>query len=556
MGRTATRGTKQGPVSGLERARYRAVIGDDGEWGRPTIATARQVCALACVDPSKLRAPRVDDDADAAKAFAVALDLVIRLGDQGEEGAQLTWNGMFDALARYWSVSYREAQQRGAQVTYNMAPRTIRAAWREMRWAGFDVEAIWTLLVKPAAALGKLYTLRRKSGKGHALGRNVQLIEGQTLDDARFALVSDGQYVRPDDRRLFLADDLAPRLPPRQEIFEEQSYETVTLGERSRRVLSLLESARVRFYVGQFRQDFEARPELAAWRPIYEQTAGLVPEYDLAGRSFVEIKSRFFRAVNRRFHAADFWPEHVADALRPRWFGLEPRLHEEPGPMKLSNLLETMFVGDELASAFVDRDISSSQTQVLAVFLGLPDLEHLASDPTQKFKVWLARQLWALHARDALLAPGYNGPEDERLVAFIKEHWMRRNYGGKFGQIVRDLAKDTNKSSYGPGWKADVFKTGGVNQAERHWRRFLAALPAWEREVSRFLDVCQDIGRDADWEYGITLDDPLDGAPIQWKPIRRAIDHIATGKHRVEVLRPGITFRKRRYNGRQVRKFL
>ncbi len=506
---------------------------------------------MAGVDPWTLRAPRVDDNADAAQAFVVALDLIVRLGDQGQDGAQLTWNGIFDALARHWSVSYREAQRRDAVVTYSMAPRTICAAWREMRWAGFDVEAIWTLLVRPTGALTKLYTLRRKSGKGHALGRKVQLVEGQLLDDVRCAILSDGQYVRPDHRRLLLADDHAPPLPPRQEVYEEQPYETVTLGERSRRVLSLLESARVQFYVGRFRQDFEARPELAAWRPIYEQTSGIVPEV-------VDIRSRFFRAVNRRFHAADFWPEHVPGNLRPRWFGATP--YPVEGFIDLDSRdqygePELARFEDEVPNTLVERDIASSQTQVLAVFLDLPDLEELACDPMQKFKVWLAQQLWALHERDAVLAPGYNGPDDERLVAFIKELWMRRNYGGKFGETVRDLAKDKHKATYGPGWSADVFKTGGVDHAGRLWDRFLASLPEWERAISQFLKVCQSIGREADWEYGITLDDPLDGSEIQWNPIRRAIARVATGKHHVEVLRPGVTWRRRDVEGRMIRRF-
>jgi hypothetical protein len=76
--------------------------------------------------------------------------------------------------------------------------------------------------------------------------------------------------------------------------------------------------------------------------------------------------------------------------------------------------------------------ISSSQTQLLAAFLDLPALEALARRTDMKFKAWLARQLWALHERENVLA-GYAGPHDPRLVAFIKELWMRRNYGGKFG---------------------------------------------------------------------------------------------------------------------------
>jgi hypothetical protein len=133
---------------------------------------------------------------------------------------------------------------------------------------------------------------------------------------------------------------------------------------------------------------------------------------------------------------------------------------------------------------------------------------------------------------------------------------MRRNYGGKFGQTVRDLAKAENCATYGPGWNVDVFKTGGINRAERYWLRFLASLPAWERTIDKFLQACQLLGREADWHDGIRFDDPLDGSEIQWNPIQLATDRVPTGKRHIEVLRPGVTVRRRAEEGRIVRRFL
>jgi len=555
-------GSRRGPISRTDREKYRTLIADDVEWGRPTLATAKAVCELVGVDSFAFRAPRVPDNADAAQALVVALDYLLYVGDQGPDGAQLLWNGVFDSVARHWSASYRDAERRGASVSYYMDPSTIRATWRELKWAGFDLEAIWEGLVGRTGGLAQLCTIGRTSGKGHARGRRVGLIEGPLLDDVRYAILSDQQYERPDRRRLLLADEEARPLPPRQAMSEERPYERVMLSERSRRVIGLLESTRVRFYVGRFREDYDAHPDpawRAAWRPIYEQTAGLsvAPDrWSLDGvdanvksenRSYVEIRSRFFRAVNRRFHAADFWPEHVPDALRTRWFGLTPRLTREPAT------LGEALLRDQWAFEFVERDISSSQTQLLAVFLNEPELEALACDPAKKFKVWLAERLWALHKRERVLAAGYEGPRDDQLVAFIKELWMRRNYGGKFGQTARDLAKPENRAMYGPGWNTDVFRTGGVNRAERYWLRFLASLPPWERTVSKFLDACQLLGREADQDCGIRFDDPLDGAEIQWNPIRRAMDRVPTGKRHIEVLRPGITIRRRGADGRTKR---
>ena len=85
---------------------------------------------------------------------------------------------------------------------------------------------------------------------------------------------------------------------------------------------------------------------------------------------------------------------------------------------------------------------------------------------------------------------------------------------------------------------------------------FLAALPAWGQSVTHLLDVCRDIGRNVDWEHGLMLDDPLDGAKILWNPIQRAMDNVPTGKHLVRVRRPGVSRKVRRSDGREVRKFL
>jgi hypothetical protein len=328
----------------------------------------------------------------------------------------------------------------------------------------------------------------------------------------------------------------------------------VNLNQRSRDVLSILEASRLRFNVGQFREDYEAAADFLGdrrrcpckreqrwayeklvafvndFRGVYERTAGF---YDTG---LVYIRSRFFRAQYRRFHAADFWPEHVPAEFRERWFGVDtsPRGFDEPTP----------------TNRFVEQDISSSQTQLLAAFLGLPDLEELAGRRDPTFKVYLARQLWALHERDSdVLADGYTGPEDPRLVAFIKEHWMRRNYGGKISQVARELAREPE--TYGPGWRCDIFAPGdgrrpaGVTVAETLAARFLASLPPWSSDVTTFLEACQYIGRQADPYRGVVFADSLDGAEIRWNPVQRATKKI--GDYKIEALLPGrLTGRKNR----------
>jgi len=141
-------------VSGPERVRYRARIASDTDWGRPTETTARAICAVLYVDPMTLVTSRDREDKVAAQAFVVAIDWVIRLGDRSEveedhldaePGARLTFNGLFDALAGHWSIRYRNAQKRGAKVSYDMSEATLTAdddcVWRELLAAGVNVEA-------------------------------------------------------------------------------------------------------------------------------------------------------------------------------------------------------------------------------------------------------------------------------------------------------------------------------------------------------------------------------------------------------------------------------
>jgi hypothetical protein len=574
---------KLGPISTLYRARYRTRIASDADWGRPEHTTADRVCALVGIDPSTLVTSRGANVAVAGQAFTVALNTIVMLGDRGK-GARLTRNTLFEALARYWSVRYRRARRRhGARTSYDMRRSTLRRSWRQLIAAGVNFDAIWDLLVRqieipiprvrvrvpspphgnvtilssPHGGLAQLYTLRLKWGRGHAEGRTVELRDGPVLDGVRQAIAQDEQYHRPLHRRVLLADKNARPLAMRHKTCEERPYDVVNLGQRSKDVLAILEASHWRFYVEQFREDFDyltkwiathqpqtwrqwrareaRRGTVNGWRTAYEQTSRLADlKRDADGRAYVAIRSRFFRAINRRFHAQDFWPEHVPGYLRERWFG-----PDEVSAYDIEHEFEV-----SVTQSFVESDVSSSQTQIISVFLGLDaaagndlDLEALATDPHKKFKAWLAERLWDYHQRNNVLAPGY-APNDERLIAFVKELWMRRNYGGKFGRTVRDLADDT--ATFGPGWNSNIFASRGITRVEGFWNRFLASLPAWSKEVTTFLDACQHIGQHADPQRGVVLRDPLDGARVRWNPITRAPDTIPLGKSHLALSASGV----------------
>src|SRR5262249_56504658 len=71
-----------------------------------------------------------------------------------------------------------------------------------------------------------------------------------------------------------------------------------------------LDSATLRVHRKQYDK---MRAFLRGFRGVYEQTAGI-------SQDRVEIRSRFFRAINRRLNAADFWLEQPPSFCRERWF--------------------------------------------------------------------------------------------------------------------------------------------------------------------------------------------------------------------------------------------
>ena len=110
---------------------------------------------------------------------------------------------------------------------------------------------------------------------------------------------------------------------------------------------------------------------------------------------------------------------------------------------------------------------------------------------------------------------------------------------------MRSLARDP--VTFGPGWNSNVFATGGVRRAESYWNRFLSTLPAWSNAVTTFLAACRYIGQHADPQHGLVFTDPLDGAEIQWNPVRRARRKLPAGEHYIEVQLPGVLWKRRRF---------
>jgi hypothetical protein len=232
---------------------------------------------------------------------------------------------------------------------------------------------------------------------------------------------------------------------------------------------------------------------------VYEQLRTGKPRGLLEiGNVVVLIKSRFFRAINRRFHAAHFWPECVSGKLdqMDRWESLarhlRRRVREKTSPRDRWFGFPDPHYGFE-GARLDGRDVSSSQTQILAILLGLDELERLAGPAADKsFKFYLAEEVWRAHREGRLpLRDGFAGPTD--LVQMAKTLWTRVLYGGKLREIVWDnpgwIAGDPPKEQY----------PAAVSEAERHLSHFLESLP-WhgkrgDRQVGDFFHACRRIAR-------------------------------------------------------------
>jgi hypothetical protein len=249
------------------------------------------------------------------------------------------------------------------------------------------------------------------------------------------------------------------------------------------------------------------------------------------------IKSGFHRDINRRYTAAHFWPTHVSKEYRSRWFKVNTATTSDP-LLKVYSRAEW----DRLFT-LVDRDISSSQTQILAVLLNIPDLEAQARSTTPTFKEYLANEALRLDRESSgnLLADSYEGEDGyKKLVAFVKELWMRTLYGSEAREVVYNLAKEVHE--YGFGWKTDaeMWEEGWLQQAEEQARRFLTSF-TWYTTVERYLRACEHLGDRALKQNrfrGVELTDPYDGAPVRWNPIGRARKRVPLGKHYLDLSLP------------------
>lgn len=255
--------------------------------GAPTVETARAVWELVSFrlptvpPPSGPRPPELEDLASSVRRFAigsartavedtakqaltVALDVFVCAG---RDGKAVYINSIFEALARRWSPLFRGTP--GGSV-WNKMPETLTRARTEILDAGVDLAKIWTAVCD---GVEDLYSVSMIGGPDHARGRNVDLEEGATLEHFAKLILADPDYKRLRSRnRVLLADAQTPRRVIDRETIAEKDYDVVTIGEPTKRVLQLLEGARLFVDVERLRQDataLRAAVEEHSWPKIW-----------------------------------------------------------------------------------------------------------------------------------------------------------------------------------------------------------------------------------------------------------------------------------------------
>jgi len=564
-------GTKAGRISLDERRTYRHERAAHVERcpickaeRLPTADVARAACKLIHADPAKIAYTTAELSADEREHYqtvaAQAMTLVLGCRVRGRAANA----DYMDKLGAAFSCWYRHhvAPQGVARSIRQFTQDHAKMIPRELQLVGLDLGTICAGSTPTGSLKTDLYTLTRTTTMGaRGLRRPGRQIVAVAPDAVRRFEAVLGDYWPKLESTLPVEalddeDDVEGNQPSRFKILAEQRYEVVESGERARNVIAFLERGRVVLDVGAFREDLEiararraelipelrkrgvptepprTKGEVAARRiaihaaakhfvPLGPSTAArnrrrkwrrdtfaLLEEYDrvsahiqtyephdariAADATHIEIGTEIERTTNRRFQPiSPLWPSAVSDKIRAPW-GYSLRQHWFRGTS-----------GEPL----VEKDVSSSHTQVMKYFLGEEQLDGVNKKFLAKLAWDLSRQRRSgFKFRDPFMPQDrYTDPDDPRLLALVKEAFMRTLYGSQPAQLA--MEQSDRPVELGQGWDHENLK------------RFLQAVPGW-KTVSKFLRACQKIGKLEEIRYGgITVHDPLDrGIEARWHP--------------------------------------
>jgi hypothetical protein len=570
-----------------EELRLLRAAGDDSWWGRPDAQTVEAVWKI--IEPTLPASLRnLTPDLTARQVLTTALGRFVQVGEEPEKKARrgkrrtITRNHVFDAVAPQWSRTFRQIANDGRPgyvPTRNVSDQdrhSAEEARRQLLAVGVRLADIWKLIVtsgwsKKKGGENPLFYLTRPNPK---LGYRVTLRDTRALAEFQSLI---GATPAP-SRRLLLDSDPWPSRVVRRQVCAEHPYNQVVLNDKVTELLDAMERTRLVFDVGAFEEDYSCWKRIAAkivhWKKrvpherrqpflrrvriarklrtsldAYRQVHNQVRDRKLSG--VVQIKSRFFRDREGRFHAAHFWPQPISGRL--------DRTHRVAGSVFWTSQRARWFRFPAPAwPELVGYDVSSSQTQILAILLGLDDLEELTRDPKFKMKVYLAEEALSrlpmrTHPRSAA-----------ELVPMMKDIWTRILYGGKAKEIVWDhferlvpgtftrkqyltTVRDAKRRSASRRAVAEARKyNAAIQTAEHNLEAFLEDIPWYgkpgEGKLSDFFRACERLAQAAmkrDVYAGVTFTDPLSGVPIRWNPVRRARKRMNCQGFQVGLRLPG-----------------
>lgn len=325
---------------------------------------------------------------------------------------------------------------------------------------------------------------------------------------------------------------------------------------------------------GQFKLKPEVTPELAylqmdrammSWR---QDVRSLLEEYDTARRhqkvfgevyekvkddaGLRKIHSGFRRSINRRYQPVHFWPTYVTSKDRSQRRDEDVEA-DAPSEKRLESYRSRWFKGCDPQSGkpcqLTGFDISSSQMQIIASFMGDTKLEKVCMTPPGQpsFKESMAKWAWEMHEnRELELRAGtdkikpYESGSDGRLQEVVKELLMRVSYGSNWLTVENDQRR--HPKTYGPGWE-----TGSAG-------KFVDAFNERFPGPSEFRDICTRAARMSYQKnkcQGFEFTDPFDGVKVRWNPVARDDGYIVTsGGDRLRISVPLSLSRRRAHEVR------
>jgi hypothetical protein len=249
----------------------------------------------------------------------------------------------------------------------------------------------------------------------------------------------------------------------------------------------------------------EAESERRQYGRIREEIRALKANEGVADEPEVwcEVKTSIFKAINRRFHAKNFWPTEVTGKDLQQ----EKVYESEHAEIWATASRRGKWFWTPSRHPLVGVDVSTSQYQILSVFLGLPELEAALQKRSLK-DVFTERA----RTRDASRGDRFHLPkgfksEDSRLTSSIKQALLTFGYGAEPHNIARALR--LSPEEYGPG-------LGDGNNIQA-----LLAGDALLAEIfNTWKPACRELARRADKYEGLILTDPFDRAKVRWNPVR------------------------------------